>query len=127
MTKFTIFGSPQSKANSRRLVYSKRNGRMISIKSKKALAYLDTFRDQCPKLKNLMEGDLRVDIYVYYESAQSDLDESIILDAMQDYIYKNDRQVKEKHVYHCGVEKQMPRAHIEVSHITKRKKFTDAD
>ena len=47
-----------------------------------------------------------------------DLDESLILDAMEGFIYKNDRQVKEKHIY-WGLDKDNPRAEIEVSKIEK--------
>ena len=44
-----------------------------------------------------------------------DLDESLILDLLQDVAYANDRQVKEKHIYWMGVDKENPRCEIEVS------------
>ena len=90
-----IFGEPASKANSRRVV--RYGGMSRLIKSKKALSYSDVFLQQCPVLPVLMEGDLRVTMHIYYASRRPDLDESLILDLMQGYIYANDRQVKERH------------------------------
>ncbi len=60
-----------------------------------------------------MEGDLAVSIKIYYASRRPDLDESVILDCMQGFVYENDRQVKEKHVFH-GLDKDNPRAEIRV-------------
>lgn len=114
MVEFTIFGEPASKANSRRLVHCR--GRMISIKSQKALDYVKQFIEQCPKLETLMEGPLCVEITVYYKTRRPDLDESVILDAMQGLIYGNDRQVEEKHVFR-RLDKEQPRSHIRVSSI----------
>lgn len=108
---FVVLGEPASKANSRQLV--RLNGRPMFIKSKKARDYVDAFKLQCPKLVPLMEGDLSVSMTIYYASRRPDLDESVILDAMQDLIYINDRQVKEKHVY-WGLDKNNPRSEITI-------------
>jgi Holliday junction resolvase RusA-like endonuclease len=81
------------------------------IKSQKALDYNDAFRLQCPKLSPLMEGDVSVTITIYYATRRPDLDESVILDAMQGLVYLNDRQVKEKHIF-WGLDKTNPRAEI---------------
>jgi Holliday junction resolvase RusA-like endonuclease len=113
---FVVLGEPASKANSRQLV--RLNGRPMFIKSKKARDYVDAFKLQCPKLSPLMEGDLSVSMTIYYASRRPDLDESVILDAMQDLIYINDRQVKEKHVY-WGLDKDNPRAEIEVFKVSE--------
>ena len=102
-----IHGEPASKANSRRWT-----GRLF-IKSKKALDYSKAFEAQCPILEPLMEGDLRVDMHIYYASRRPDLDDSLILDLMQGRIYLNDRQVKERHLY-WGLDKENPRAEITV-------------
>ena len=88
-----VIGEPCSKANSRRLVKSK-SGRPLFIKSQKALDYVKDFGKQCPHL-----------------------DESLILDCLQGLVYKNDRQVKEKHIYWGGVDKENPRAEIHVRHL----------
>ena len=104
-----IFGEPASKANSRRVVKFGNMSRLI--KSQKALDYNEAFQKQCPKLSPLMEGDVSVTITIYYASRRPDLDESVILDAMQGLVYLNDRQVKEKHIF-WGLDKTNPRAEI---------------
>jgi len=109
----TIHGEPCSKANSRRLVKSK-TGRPLFIKSQKALNYVKSFIKQCQKIDPLYEKDVAVKITIYYASRRPDLDESLILDCMQGLIYKNDRQVKEKHIIWGGVDKENPRAVISV-------------
>jgi len=110
--RFEILGEPASKANSRQLVTIK--GRPAFIKSKKARDYVKSFQLQCPNLeKEMLEGDLWVDITIYYASRRPDLDESVILDCMQGFIYKNDRQVKEKWV-RWGLDKENPRSQIYV-------------
>tara|TARA_R110000868_G_scaffold35215_1_gene126516 strand:+ start:749 stop:1051 length:303 start_codon:yes stop_codon:yes gene_type:complete len=83
------------------------------IKSEKALKYCKTFRDQCPTLDELIEGDVVAHIEIHYASRRADLDESIILDEMQGRIYKNDRQVKEKHVY-WRLDRDNPRSNIRI-------------
>ena len=111
MISFTILGQPYSKSNSRRIVYGK--GRPLVIKSANALAYLKAFRAQCPKLPALLEGDLAVTVRIWYQSRRSDVDPSLILDAMQGVIYGNDRQVRE--INAAGfIDKENPRAEIEV-------------
>lgn len=106
---FVIEGEPASKANSRRMVVIK--GKPRFIKSQKALDYCKSFAQQCPKLDTLVECDVRVTLHVFYATRRPDLDESVILDEMQERIYKNDRQVKEKHVY-WHLDRDRPRSHI---------------
>tara|TARA_Y100001963_G_C6761520_1_gene439717 strand:+ start:1294 stop:1677 length:384 start_codon:yes stop_codon:yes gene_type:complete len=110
--EFEIMGEPASKANSRQLVTIK--NRPAFIKSKKARDYLKMFVAQCPKLPELLEGDLKVEATIYYKSRRPDLDESVILDAMEKLIYANDRQVKEKHIK-WGLDRENPRSTIKVS------------
>jgi len=117
---FTIMGEPASKSNSRRLVRMK-NGRTAVIKSQKALDYQKAFIEQCTVLDNLLDGDLSTTITIYYATRRPDLDESLILDIMQGRIYENDRQIKEKHVFH-RLDKEHPRAEISVSKITEKSK-----
>jgi predicted secreted Zn-dependent protease len=107
---FTVFGEPASKSNGRRWT-----GKFL-IKSEKALNYSDIFKQQCPVLDPLMEGDLRVTMKIWYASRRPDLDASLIFDLMQDCIYKNDRAVKEQHLY-WGLDKNNPRAEITVEKI----------
>ena len=108
---FMIHGEPASKANSRRVVRYANISRVI--KSQKALDYSDQFRQQCVPLDPLMDGDLVVTMHIWYGSRRPDLDDSLILDLMQGLIYKNDRQVKERHLY-WHLDKDDPRAYITV-------------
>jgi len=109
-----ILGEPASKANSRRVVRIGNLSRLI--KSQKALNYVEVFKQQCRPLATLMQGDLRVIMWIYYATRRPDLDESLILDLLQGSIYENDRQVKEKHIY-WGLDPERPRAEIIVECI----------
>lgn len=112
--EFEILGEPASKANSRKLVTIK--GRPAFIKSEKARKYVKSFKEQCPKLDPLLDGNVSVWITIHYATRRPDLDESVILDAMQDLIYANDRQVKEKHIF-WGLDVLNPRSEILVEVI----------
>lgn len=105
--KFTIYGQPYSKANSRIWIQS----RKMFIKSKKAIQYCSDFATQCPRLNDLMLTDVCVSMTIFYASLRPDLDESLILDCMQGRIYKNDRQVKKKIITH-GLDRKNPRSEI---------------
>jgi Holliday junction resolvase RusA-like endonuclease len=108
-THLIVHGEPASKANSRQIVMFGK--RPAIIKSKKARDYVKTFEKQATSLEALLEGDLAVHITIYYASRRPDLDESVILDCMEGVIYVNDRQVKEKHIFH-GLDKDNPRSEI---------------
>jgi Holliday junction resolvase RusA-like endonuclease len=70
---------------------------------------------------------------IYYASQRPDLDESVILDVLQNRykgkgdarqliqkgVYANDRQVREKHVYH-GIDKMNPRTEIEIEPLIQQ-------
>lgn len=125
MIELTILGEAASKANSRRLV--KFGKRTASIKSGKALSYEKSTILQIPEeAKQMLEGDLQVNINIYYASRRSDLDESVILDCLQAKykkgellrrgVYINDRQIKRKLIV-WGLDKENPRAEIQVSKI----------
>ena len=109
-----ILSEPTSKANSRKVVLIK--GKIRVIKSQKALDYCKHFALQCPQLDDPFDCDLFIEIHIYYASRRPDLDESLILDNMQNKIYKNDRQVKIKHIY-WHLDKENPRAEIKVRPI----------
>lgn len=119
---FTVLGEPASKANSRQLV--RLNGRPAFIKSKKARDYVNAFQLQCKKISPLWECDVSVSIRIHYASRRPDLDESVILDCMQGFIYVNDRQVKEKHIYH-RLDKHNPRAEITVRKLPSDHELVD--
>lgn len=122
----TIRGEPASKANSRKIV--RIGNRAASIKSDKARNYERTALLQIPaEARQRIEGPVRVTLRIWYASERPDLDESVILDVLQDRyegkgearqlarsgVYRNDRQVREKHVFH-GIDRHNPRAEIEV-------------
>ena len=111
---FTIYGQPYSKANSRKLVIN--GGKPRFIKSAPARRYVIDFQTQCPKLDTLMEGDLEVEMVIYYASRRPDLDPSLIFDCMENHIYKNDRQIKRQILY-WGLDKNNPRSEIRVRQI----------
>jgi hypothetical protein len=135
---FTIYGEPASKANSREIVTRKMRNkttgqlkvRPMSIKSDKARGYEHDAMLQIPvTARQRLTGPVRVELRIYYASERPDLDEAVVLDVMQDRwrtihrksgdvrelvaagVYRNDRQVREKHVYH-GIDRVNPRAEI---------------
>lgn len=132
--ELTILGEPASKANQRKLVTFGRGpkARPALIKSDKARNYERDALLQIPAALRLrLEGPLRVTLRIFYASERPDLDESVILDVLQDRhrrtptglrelvqagVYRNDRQVREKHVYHA-IDKTRPRAEIVVETI----------
>ena len=99
--RLTIKGETASKANSRKLVMF--GDRPASIKSDKARGWLANAIRQIPGpvVTPLLGGDLVAFIRIYYATRRPDLDESLVLDFLQGRVYGNDRQVKEKHVYHA--------------------------
>ena len=104
-----VYGEPASKANSRKLVLF--GNRPASIKSDKARGYARDFVLQVRALDPLLEGELRMDLWIYYATRRPDLDESLILDLLQGKVYENDRQVRERHVYH-QIDKASPRIEV---------------
>lgn len=130
--RFVILGEPASKANSRKLVTI--GGRPAFIKSQKARDYERDALLQIPAAAKLMlAGPLRATIRIWYASERPDLDESVILDVLQAKtegagkdrkvirrgVYLNDRQVREKHVFH-GIDRIQPRAEIEIERIVEQ-------
>lgn len=133
--RFTILGEPASKANSRKLV--KFGERMVSVKGDKALAYeRDALRQIPPRCRVRIAGPVAVAMRIFYATERPDLDESLILDILQDRwspekkdketgavirprvlvqsgVYQNDRQVRDKHIGH-GIDRANPRTEIVV-------------
>lgn len=112
---FVIFGEPASKANSRRLVMVR--GRPAFIKSKKAIDYMAEVRRQCEEQMSgapMAEGDLRLELMIHYASRRPDLDESVLLDAMQGIVFNNDRQVRQRMAY-WGLDPDLPRTVVRVT------------
>lgn len=133
--KLTILGEPASKANQRKLVTFGRgeNARPALIKSDKARDYERSAILQIPhEAKQMLQGRLRMTLRIFYASERPDLDESIVLDVLQAKfktdkrtkerelvrrgVYINDRQIRERHVYHA-IDRTNPRAEIEIESI----------
>jgi Holliday junction resolvase RusA-like endonuclease len=123
---FVILGEPASKANSRKIVAMA--GRPAVIKSEKARNYeRDALRQIPPAARLRLEGPVEVTLRIWYASERPDLDESVVLDVLQDRykgkaearvllqagVYRNDRQVRRKVVEHC-IDRRNPRAEITV-------------
>lgn len=126
---FTILGEPASKANSRKIVTI--GGRPASIKSDKARAYVrDALRQIPPAARRRVDGPVSLTVRIFYATERPDLDESVILDVLQDQyagvgpmrhlvqagVYRNDRQVRERHVFHA-IDRKNPRAEIVVERM----------
>lgn len=109
--ELTILGQPASMKNSRQLIRSPRTGKVMPILSEAARTYVRDLKWQVPVRHPLLAGRLRATITIWYRSERPDLDEAIILDALQGRIYENDRQVREKHVFH-RIDRNNPRAHV---------------
>lgn len=125
----TILGEPASKANSRKIVTL--NGHAASIKSSKARNYeRDALRQIPVAARQRIDGPVCVTMRIYYASERSDLDESLILDILQDRwtgsgktrqlvqagVYRNDRSVRERHTYH-SIDRANPRAVIVIKRM----------
>lgn len=126
MIRLTILGEPASKANSRQLVTIA--GRPAFIKSSKARDYEKNALKQIPPLHRMrLEGPVKITLRIFYASERPDLDESVVLDVLQDRykgkgdkreliqkgVYRNDRQVREKHVFHA-IDRANPRTEVEI-------------
>ncbi|MBB3258203.1 Holliday junction resolvase RusA-like endonuclease [Paraburkholderia bannensis] len=138
---FVILGEPASKANSRKIV--KIAGKTRSVKSEKALGFEAMALPQIPpRARVQMTCPVSVTLRIFYASERPDLDESVVLDVMQDRyasekltpmqkacgvkakrvlvqrgVYVNDRQVREKHVYHA-IDRNNPRTEVVVEPLS---------
>ena len=114
MIKLIIYGEPCSMKNSREIA---RWGNKTGLrKSDAALVYESDVLKQVRTLPKLLEGRLSATAHCYYASERKDLDIDLLLDCLQGRIYKNDRQVREKHLYH-HIDRANPRVEIEIRNI----------
>lgn len=131
MIRFVLLGEPASKANSRQVALDTSTGRRRVIKSDKALHYVESaLRQIPPKARQQLKGDIAIELRIFYASRRPDLDESLVLDCLQDQftslngkrylaqrgVYCNDRQVKEKHVFHA-IDRCNPRTEVLITEI----------
>jgi Holliday junction resolvase RusA-like endonuclease len=139
--EFTVLGEVASMKNSREIVLL--GGKPALIKSQKAREYEKTASLQIPPdARQMLTGPVRATLRLYYASERPDLDEALLLDILAakykrtkgkltkvadgEYtygegervmvskgVYENDRQVREKHVFHA-IDHANPRAEIEI-------------
>ena len=128
--RFTILGEPASGKNRRRIVTDRMSLKPRSIKSAKALNYFHTAALQVPNLAEPFDVPVKVTITIYYANERSDLDEAVLLDAMQSTsigsgkkkiivrsaVYTNDRLVRWKDIRHA-IDAENPRAEVCVERI----------
>lgn len=121
MFKDTITGELASKSNSRMLVTIR--GRPAFIKSKKARAYEKSFIEQSHNVGTVpYTGKVRLTAVIYYATQRPDLDDTLLCDCIERAgIIKNDRQIREKHLYH-RIDRKNPRveyllSNIDVEHV----------
>jgi len=105
-----VYGQPQRKDNSRRLIKNRSTGKPMIIKSAKALSYVESFIRQVPKpLRVNIDTPIAVTLTMYYQSNRSDLSAELIYDCLQKAgVIKNDRQIVEAHHYK-RIDKANPR------------------
>lgn len=138
---FTIPGNMQSKANSRQLVTrpGKNGPAPAFIKSREALAYLDAVRlNVSTDALTGHTGPLLIFVTIYYQSRRSDLDISLLQDALQSEhrtirgekylawqgVYENDRQLH-MIVMRKLVDPANPRAEVSIYELPTNGKSKD--
>lgn len=140
---FVIAGQPYSKANRRKAVTRRWRDdtgeirtRPQFIKSDEARAYERAALLQIPpECRKRLTGPIRFVAHLYYANERSDLDESVILDVLQDHwawvktptgkvrvlvhagVFCNDRQITQKFVFR-ETDRANPRAEIVVESLT---------
>ena len=120
LAHFDIAGRPPRKSNQRQIftrVQSKtKRLRPMIVKSKEAREYMKNFSEKVPdeykQEWGSLKEDLRVDIIVWYPDRRSDLSIELILDCLEKAeVVKNDRYIREQHVYGY-VDKENPRISV---------------
>jgi Holliday junction resolvase RusA-like endonuclease len=126
----TILGEPASAKNQRRIIPGPRPR---LIKSKKALEYEKTFKEQCPVYEDLLSCDVSVRMDIWYASRRPDLAAmDLVSDLIQERLVANDRQIKAS-MSVWNLDKDLPRVRIRVTPMpedgctvnTKRYSLTD--
>ena len=98
MDKIVIHGKIPSKANSYRIITIAGHGSLAKTEAIKE--YERTFYIQCPLRGQMIDKFFKLDVDVYYQSNQPDLDNcfKVLLDCLQECkVIKNDRYCVEIH------------------------------
>lgn len=134
--EFVILGQPYNKSNSRELV--KRGEKPMLIKSSEALAWQASALKQIPPSARLrLEGPVKLTAVLTYPSMQPDLDESLLMDILQDQtksvtlgsvkqrvllqsgVYRNDRQIWQKDIRRA-IDRHHPRAWVCIEDLSSQ-------
>ena len=93
---------------------------MFSAKNQACLDYAESVKLQALVCRpsRLLEGPLSFRGTLYYPDNRSDLDPSLLQDALEGIVYKNDRQIKHFDIRH-GIDKDNPRAEIEIVEMAR--------
>lgn len=117
---FIVFGNLPRKSNSRRIFRNKYSGKVICIKSEKALDYTDSFLRQTLGMEKWLYQSSRpprLTAHIYYKNKQSDLSCELLMDLMQKAgIIYNDRQIFEQVLYK-HFDKVNPRCEVTVEEV----------
>ena len=114
--QMTILGHLPSLKNSRIGVVQRRPGRKaraLSLPSAEARLWRQKAELvlAAGRMRPLMQGAINLTVHVWYRSARSDLDVSLLMDTLQGYVYENDRQVVQLHAFK-GVDPKNPRVRV---------------
>ncbi len=117
---FTVFGSLPRKSNSRRIFRNRYSGKIICIKSEKALDYTDSFLRQTLKVDRCLyhsSKPLKITAHIFYGSRRQDLSGELLFDLLEKVgIIYNDRQIFEQVLFKY-FDKLNPRCEVEVEEI----------
>lgn len=117
--RFVLLGQPCAKGNSRRILRAGRGptARPFLAKSAEANAMVKDYVMQLRAQRRgapTLTGPVRLVATIYYGSRRPDLDESLVMDALEEAgVIANDRQIEEK-VIAKRIDKDNPRTECEV-------------
>lgn len=114
-----ILGECASLKNSRRHVPGRSKAGTaytLCLPSKKCDDWMRSARLQLSAARPLITDPVAMLVTCYYASERPDLDESAVMDALQGRLIENDRQIREKHVFHA-IDRDNPRGEIELRQI----------
>lgn len=101
-----------SKGNSRRVF--RHGDRIRFAKSDKAMHFMHQAEVHLNPPATPIDHEVCMVATLYYASNRPDLDESLVMDALQKCgVIKNDRLIREKHIQH-GLDRDKPRVEIEL-------------
>ncbi len=114
----TILGEPGRKSNQRRIVTNQATGKMMLIKSEKAMSYTASFLSQVPSDYQVHLGSREVPLAlwakVYYASNRPDLSSELLMDLLQEAgVINNDRFVKAQFLF-GAIDRENPRVEIRI-------------